>query len=240
MVRKYALTTIMAALALGLMVVLPVLAQTPATAGAASTITVTGSGDANGAPDVANLTLGVEVIDSDIKVAFAGANDQIAVVIQALVSAGVDEKDIRTSGLNIYQEQQPMGPDAAAMQSRYHVSNQVLVTVRDITKVADVINAAVAAGANNLYGLDFSINDHAALETTAREEAFKDAQARAGELAKLAGVELGEVQAIIEISGGGFYPPMAREGAMGGGGAAIQPGQLSVNVQLQVTFAINR
>src|SRR5262245_58938767 len=108
MVRKYALTTIMAALALGLMVVLPVLAQDPAPAGGPSTITVTGIGDANGAPDVANLTLGVEMVDADIKLAFAGANDQIGTVIQALIEAGVAENDIRTSGLNIYQEQQPM------------------------------------------------------------------------------------------------------------------------------------
>jgi uncharacterized protein YggE len=245
MVRKSLFGSLIVALAAALMLGVPAMAQedptnpnpAPVVPG---TITVTGMGEASGAPDVANLTLGVQIVDADIKAAFAGANAQIEQVIDAIVAVGVAESDIRTSGLNIYQEQQPMGPESGATTaSRYYVSNQVLVTVRDITKVADVINAAVEAGANNLYGLDFSIDDHAALETTAREDAFADAQERATALATLAGVTLGEVQSITEMNNGGFFPPTA-DRAMGGGGAAIQPGQLQVNVQLQVTFGINR
>lgn len=239
MARKSIFTLMAIVLVLALALVIPVFAQQSATT-VTGTITVTGTGDASGSPNIANLTLGVEVVDADIKTAFNGANDRIAVVVDALVNAGVDAADIRTMGLNIYQERQPMGPEPTDVQSRYYVSNQVFVTVRDITKVADVINAAVEAGANSLYGLEFAISNSAALQSQARENAFLDAQARAAELAKLAGVEPGAVVKITELPGGGFYPPMAREQAMGGGGAVIQPGQMSVNVQLEVTFEIKR
>ncbi|MCU0512950.1 MAG: SIMPL domain-containing protein [Anaerolineae bacterium] len=235
MLRKYVTILIISIAALSL-VAAPALAQSPAPAG--RTITVTGNGSAAGVPDTANVTLGVEVADASIQTAFAQTNERIASVIAAVVAAGVPAENIQTAGLSIYQEMlpSPMG-DGSTGDTRYRVSNQVQVTVRDVNLVAGVINAAVEAGANSLYGLDFVIRDSAAQEQQAREQAFQDARARATALAALAGVSLGDVVSITEVSGGYFGP---NNQALGGSGAVIQPGLRQVALSLQVTFAIGQ
>lgn len=246
--KRYPIVAAVFMLVMALLAV-PTLAQTPGTTFPADTITVTGVGTASGAPDIANLVFGVETFDTDISVAFARTNQTIESVINAIVEAGVDRADIRTVGLNIYQDRSGMIPSGVSVPPMengqtptfYSVGNQVRVTVRDIANVADVINAAVSAGANGLYGLDFGIANRTELESDAREAAFADAQARAAELAALMGVEVGEVVAIYEPNGG-YMPFDIAERAMGGGGngAVIEPGQLSVTIQLQITFSVDR
>lgn len=231
-----------AVLALLALAVLPAAAQD--TSHDDNTITVVGSGSASGAPDIANVEIGVESRNADVGAAFTATNEKIDNVIQALVEAGVAREDIRTVGLNIYQDFYPRGmmmePTGDEMPVEYVVSNQIRITVRDIDLVADAINAAVNAGANNIYGLNFGISDREALEAEARAAAIENARMRAGQLAELVGMELGAVTRINENMGG-FGPfdvlNLAVQRDMGfGGGVPIEPGQLSVSVQLQVTF----
>jgi len=210
------------------------------------TITVNGSGSAAGAPDIATVEIGVETRNDDVSAAFSENSVTIDAVIAALVEAGVAREDIRTSGLSVYQERYPMGMGAPEgpqdFSSTYVVNNLVRVVVRDTGAIGEVLSAAVDAGANNVYGLNFGIEDQTALESEARVEALANAQARASELAQIAGVELGDVLVISEnASGSGPFDlrNMAQTG-LGGGGAPIEPGQLSVVVDLQVTYRINR
>lgn len=236
---------------LAALLAIPLLAQDGGSTAAypTNTITVTGTGEAYGAPDIANLVVGVEIINSDLPTAFTEANSRIDTIIQAVLEAGVAREDIRTMGLNVYIDRSygPAMPMDSATEGgtpqNYVVSNQLSIRVRDIASVADVINAAVAAGANNLYGLDFNIADRSALESEARVDAMADARARAEHLAEIAGVSLGEV-VVINEGGGGFvpYPSAARDMAvgLGGGGAAVEPGQLSVQMAVTVTYAIVR
>ena len=230
------------------LVAVPTMAQEDGPA----TINVTGTGMASGTPDIANLEIGVETEDPDVATAFDKANATIDAIIAAMVEAGVAEEDIRTAGLNVYQDRFPSGPPmmmpetsgVAEVEPVYRVNNQVRVTVRDIDIVGDVIGAAVEAGANNIYGLNFGIDDRSALESEARAAAIADAQARASELAELIGAELGDVMVVTEgMSGFGpfdaFNMSVPRLEAIGGG-ASIEPGQLTVSVQVQVTYAINR
>ena len=209
-----------------------------------NTITVVGTVSASGAPDIANVEIGVESRNVDVGAAFNATNEKIDAVIQALVEVGVAREDIRTTGLNIYQDNYPR---AMAMESgseappiEYVVSNQLRITVRDIDLVADAVNAAVNAGANNIYGLNFGIDDREGLEADARANAMENARARAGQLAELVGVELGQVIRVNENMGG-FSPFDVSNLAVGrdmpiGGGMPIEAGELSVTVQLQVTF----
>jgi len=241
--KKFAITfiTIVSLLALA---VVPSLAQESVQP---NTITVTGTGSASGAPDIANLEIGVETIDADLATAYSSTNTRIDEVIQALVDAGVAREDIRTVGLNVYQDRYG-GPQPAMNESGeptpvYVVSNNVRVTIRDIANVPTVLNAAIEAGANNIYGLNFAIEDSAALASEARAEALEDARSKAAELAGLAETELGNIVSIVEVQGGfDPYNQFATNavGLGGGGEAAIEPGQLSVNVQLRVTFSINQ
>jgi uncharacterized protein len=112
------------------------------------------------------------------------------------------------------------------------------VKVRDITKVADVINAAVDAGANNLFGLEFGVDNYKSKETEARKLALEDARAKAAELAEAAGVELGDIVSISEFSNAVPYNANVRMDM--GGSAVIQPGQQEITATLDVTFQINR
>jgi uncharacterized protein YggE len=122
------------------------------------------------------------------------------------------------------------------------VNNQVNVTVRDVAKLGDVLDKTVAAGANNIYGVNFSVDDTSKLEADARAKAIADAKARAENLAKLTGVTLGDVLSVSEVIGGAspIFEGARASVAMGlgGGGAPIQPGELEVNMNVQVTYAI--
>ncbi len=217
------------------------------------TITVTGNGSASGAPDLARMEVGVETINADISAAFSQTNDTLQAVIDAVVEQGVAREDIRTTGLSVFARESfgapMMEPATSGMaqespQREYSVHNRVRIVVRDLDNLEAVITAAIGAGANTVFGPDFGFDSRDALETTAREDAMADARARAEELAGLAGVELGDI-IIVNETNGGFNPFetqnfAASDGGFGGGGAVIEPGQLSVSVQLQVTFRISR
>lgn len=213
-----------------------------------NTITVIGMGSASGAPDIANLEIGVEAIDPDLATAYSDVNSRIDSVIDTLVAANIAREDIRTVGLNVFQDRfggpNPQNFDQnGEPQPVFVVSNTIRVTIRDINNVPTVLETAINAGANNIFGLNFGIADTVTLASDARAEAMDDARQRAGELASLADVALGEIISISEVTGG--FDPFNQFGRGGGGfgaveAASIEPGQLAVNVQLQVTFAINQ
>jgi uncharacterized protein len=237
--------SLLLALVLGLMslLALPTFAQDNA-APIPGTIRVSGTGSVNTAPDTATVIVGVTIIDSDLKTAYTNANDQVASIIDAVKEAGVAVEDIRTFGLNIYQDSSyppsmPVDGQSETPELRYNVSNQVSVKVRDISKIADVINAAVDAGANNLFGLEFSVDDIKAQQTEARKLALEDARAKAAELAAAAGVELGDIVSISEFSSAVPFNGNVRMD-MGGANTVIQPGQQEIQATLDVTFEIKR
>jgi uncharacterized protein len=204
-----------------------------------NTISVVGTGTATGAPDMATISIGVERVNSEIASAYSEVNDNVASVIQALQDAGVAQEDIRTQNLNIFSELTPSPEDPNTNQINYRVSNQVFVTVRDIKQVDTIIDAAVNAGANTLYGFNQTLSDPTALEQTARANALDQAQNRAQQIADHLGVQLGDV---ILVSEGGFASPLGLEtmDMRATGGAVIEPGQLTVSVTVQVVYAINR
>jgi uncharacterized protein YggE len=206
-------------------------------------ITVVGQGQASGAPDVAHINIGVETTGASAQEAVNANKQQMSALLEKLKAMGVADKDVQTSNYSIYTERpQPAMPvEGGAAGSEgviYHVSNQVNVTVRDVSKLGDILDQAVSAGANNIYGVYFEVSDPSQLEAAAREKAIADAKARAESLAQLSGVSLGEVLTISEVIGG---PGPLIESAvvgMGGGGTPIQPGETQVNVSVQVTYAI--
>ncbi|MCI0580240.1 MAG: SIMPL domain-containing protein [Chloroflexi bacterium] len=234
-----------AVLALLLMVAMLVVACAPNTSAQAvepaAGITVVGHGEATGTPDQANVQVGVETFAETVDAATTQNQATIDAIMAALEAQGIAREDIQTSNYSLWAEQfyGERGPEGIV---GYHVSNQVNVTIRDIGKVGDVLAAVIGAGANNIFGVNFSVADPAALEAEAREKAMADARARAEELARLSNVELGEVRVISEV----IQTPPPIFGAGGGGfdmeqGAAapsVTPGQLNFQVQIQVTFGI--
>ena len=201
-------------------------------------ITVVGIGEVSLVPDVANINLGTEASAETVSEAKAEVDRQIEAVLTALRELGIADKDIQTSSYNIYLEREPvpvMREGEANTQTRYHVSNTLQVTIRDIDIVGEVLDAVVEAGANQVYGVHFTVDDEE-WQSKARAEAVANARVRAAELAELSGVELGDVLTVSEVIGASPVPMVAYERAASGGGMA--PGELQLSTQVQITFAI--
>jgi uncharacterized protein YggE len=183
-------------------------------------ITVNGVGTAYGAPDTAVLDLGVNLFNADVSAGMADVDQRMQAIRQALVEAGVEESDIRTTGLSVWREQQ-YDPQGNPTTERYNIWHNYNVTVRDPEQVGAVIDAAVGAGANNIGGVTFTI---------------ADARERAEHLAELTGVALGEPTAITEGFQG--YMPMVRNAAYDMGSGGIATGELAITVNVTVTFGV--
>jgi uncharacterized protein len=231
-------------------------------------ISVSGHGEAQGQPDLARVTIGVEARALIANEATEQVNQQMSRVIAAIQQHGVAEADIRTQNFSINFEQQPepyppyprpetgpapaeppapskeRAPEAAASSELlprgfYRVSNTVQVTVRDLAKLGTILGATTEAGANNIWGVQFEIEDPSKLEAEARQEAVAQAKARAEQLAQLAGVKLGRVISLGESGGA-----MPSEGGYGYSMEAaradvpVQRGQLTVSQDVQIVFAI--
>lgn len=206
-------------------------------------ITVVGRGEAFGQPDEAYVNVGVDTFAEEVTTATAENEATIQAIMATLKEQGIVAEDIQTSNYSLWAEQiyGERGPEGIA---GYRVSNQVQVIIRDVERVADVLTAVTEAGANNIYGVSFSVADPAALEADAREQAIINARERAESLAQLAQLSLGDVVSISEVIGQVPYPRM--EGLGGGAympagesaAVSISPGQLSYHVEVQVTFAI--
>lgn len=205
-------------------------------------ITVSGQGDAAGQPDQATISAGVQTYAATAIASSKENQEIVARVMQALRNADIEDKDIQTADYSIWPQQRndPRNTGDTTITG-YRVSNTVRVTVRDIDRLGEILAAVTNAGANTIHGVNFSVEDSAALEALARAAAMGDARNRAESLAELAGVELGKVLAISMSSGGGYPMPMvgARMAmAEFDSGPSISAGQLSVSVQVQVSYEI--
>ena len=205
------------------------------------TLNVNGLGQVYLTPDIAYIYIGVHTENAIASEAVDANKSQTTAVINALKKAGVDEKDIRTTNFSIYPSQQ-YAPDGTASGSVIMVDNTVYVTVRDLNSLGDLLDSAIAAGANNINSIQFDVADKTAAVKDARTKAMDDAKLQAQELADTAGVSLGEIQTINFYDNSPY--PMA-EGKGGGGGAAaanvsvpIQPGQLTIAVTVSLTYSI--
>ncbi|MEX1019068.1 MAG: SIMPL domain-containing protein [Litorilinea sp.] len=203
-------------------------------------ITVVGEGTITLEPDIARANIGVEAVDESVQVASQEAESVMADLLEALAAAEIAERDIQTASFSIYSERGTMN-DPEAM--RYRVNNQVQVTIRDLDRVGEILDLAMDAGANQIYGVQFTLEDPAAHEGEARQAAVAQARAKAEELAALSNQTLGPVLHISEIIGDGNIPMLGVEMSMaddgrGGGGTSILPGEYEVTVHIQVAYAL--
>jgi len=204
-------------------------------------ITVVGMGKAYGTPDVANVTIGVETSDESVQKAVDDNAAKMTDIIAALKDLGIADKDIQTSNFSVWAEREPQRLEVEGAEGpvTYRVNNQVSVKVRDLGLLGDVLDQVVAAGANNIYGIGFSVDDPSDLQAEARANAVEDARARAESLAELNGVQVGDVLSISEvITGAGPVYERAAAAVPYGAGAPIEPGELEVQMSVQITYAM--
>jgi uncharacterized protein YggE len=211
-------------------------------AGADSTqtgITVSGEGRVMAPPDVVVVNLGVETISATLEAALAKANEKMQAVLNALKTQGVDTKDIQTSFSVYPRYSEAKGTETPSIVG-YQVTNQVTVKIRKIDNAGKVIDVALAAGANSVNGLSWTVEDNTKYASQARAAAVKDAMTKANELATAAGVKVGKIILLSEVSSP-ITPvfnaaPMKMEGV--GGGVPVEAGQLEVTVSVTMQFEI--
>ena len=249
--KKNRIVMIAAALAL----LLPVLALAGCTVAApapATNITVgsqqegiwvTGQGEVQAVPDVAVLNLGVQAQAPTVAVAQEQAKSAMDAVMAALKSNGVADKDIQTTGYNVWQQTRWDNNTQEEVVTGYQVSNTVQVKVRKVADAGAVLDAAVAAGGDliRVQGIYFEVDDPTTYTTEARSKAVADAKKRAEQLASLAGVKLGNPTYITES----YYNPvvyraydMAKAESAAGAPTPITPGETTITASVQIVYAI--
>jgi len=203
-------------------------------------ITVPGEGTVQVAPDVVTVNLGVQTRNADVQQAVAENNRIAGAIMQAARSVGVADADIQTAYFTVYPQSDYNQFGVQSDQVTYLVDNNMTVRLRDVSRLSELLQSAVDAGATNIYGVTFAIADTSAAEDKARAEAMTDALARAAQIAVDAGLTLGEP---ITISTGVILPqPVyygpAAFGMGGGGGPPVSPGTNSVTVNVTVSYAV--
>lgn len=234
------LTLVALALAVGTLATLwfrprPTAAQAATTTTPVRQITVVGEGKTNAAPDTATVQIGVQTEAPTAREALTANNTQMAALIAKLKELGVADRDLQTSNLSIWPRYDNRGRQIEA----YQVTNTVSVKIRNIADAGNLLDQVVDAGANNISGITFLIDDPSALQKSARDAAIADARQRAEAMAQAAGVTLGQVLQISEtISTPPVYPMMRAEMADAAGSVPIQTGEQTITAQVQMTFEI--
>jgi uncharacterized protein YggE len=211
-------------------------------------IWVSGNGKVTATPDVALLSVGIEVQMETVAEAQAVATDAMNMVVTALEDNGVKEEDIQTQQYSINKVsnwEKPVydGGDVEVIIG-YRVTNMVIAKVRDIDTVGAVIDAAAAAGGDytRINSISFAVDDPQPYYEEARAQAVEYAKAKAEQLAELSGVTLGKATYISESS---YYSPnyvrsdMAMEGAVPAAETSISPGELEISASVQIAYAID-
>ncbi len=206
------------------------------------TITVSGTGKTILTPDIAYINIGVHTENKSAKEAVSANNTDSQKVIDALKAAGIAAKDIQTTNFSIYPQQQYDTSGKPTGEIIYMVDNTVYVTIRDLTKIGDILDAAVQSGANSIGGIEFDVADKTGALSAARQAAVKDAQSKAQELAGAAGVSLGAIQTISESSSGGpppiLYSKVPSPAVAEAAAVPVSPGQLTISVDVSIVYEI--
>ena len=210
----------------------------------ATTLNLAADGEIKAAPDMATISLGVMTQAKTAAEAMQGNAQRMTQVVAALKKGGIAAKDIQTSGLNlspqyVYEQNQP------PRLTGYQASNQVTVTVHDLTRLGAAVDATVSAGANEIHGISFGLNDPTAAENAAREDAVKALQAKADLYAKATGYRIGRLVSLSESGGYAPQPPMPMPMMMAASkrqamDTPVSPGELNVRINISGLYEMVR
>ena len=208
----------------------------------ATTLNLAAYGEVRVKPDMATITLGVMTEGKTAAEAMTANAQRMNAVMASLKKAGIAERDIQTSNLNLspqyrYQENQP--PALVG----YQASNQVTIQVQDLKRLGAAVDATVNAGANQVHGISFGLKDPTAAENAAREAAVKALSAKADLYARATSHR---IQRLVSLSEGGGYAPqppmpmMAMRAEMKDAGSPVSGGELRVRIDVTGLYELAR
>lgn len=255
--KRLTIALALALLALPLIAQTPQTSQTPRPKGGEQAmddpipmLTVSGSGEARVAPDLATVRLGVIAQAATARAAQEQVSRAAGAVLDAIRKLGIKDEDIQTSGLSLsplYSQGRP-GTEEERQAPRitgYQANNSVTIRIEDLTKVGPVIDAGLGAGANTLDGVEFGLRNDEAARAQALADAAGKARAKAQTLAKALGLTLGN---ILEVAEGGVsvlpqpYPRYGRAVAELSVAAdtPVSAGQVGVQASVTIRYRISQ
>lgn len=213
----------------------------------AGTITISGHGEVRAAPDMALINSGVTTQGATAREALDANTKALADLIAALKEAGIEARDIQTSGFSVnpnyvYSDaRDDMGYSLPPKINGYQVSNTVTVAVRDLEELGTILDQSVDVGANTINGVSFSVADPTELYNEARKIAFADAREKAELYAEAASAALGELESINESQSFNTPQPMPMYARAEAADAAVpvEAGEMSFSVDVNVAWELN-
>jgi uncharacterized protein YggE len=201
-------------------------------------ISVTGEATISVLPDLAEIEGGVTSVAKTAREASEANNKAMAAVVAALKAAGIPDADIRTSRLSL-QPQSTQDRNGGPMQiTGYQASNNVTVRVRDMSRVAAMVDTLVSSGANSIGGINFMVASPSSLLDDARARAVADARRKAEIYAKAAGVQLGAPVSISEQGASAPIPLRRMSVSVAAVPPPVLPGQETLSITVSVSYEI--
>jgi uncharacterized protein len=195
-------------------------------------VTVTGQATISVAPDTAIIRIGVTSHGKSAREASDANGKRMTVVLAAIKDSGIAERDIQTSRLSLQPQYDPNKGGTASLLG-FQVTNQLTIRIHDIAQLPAILDRAIAAGANEMSGIEFIVSEHSKLLDQARDDAIADARRKAELYAKAAGAKLGRVVAITEE--GAPTPPHPVQ-AMRAGAVPVAPGEQTLRATVTVSY----
>jgi uncharacterized protein YggE len=196
-------------------------------------VTVTGQATIAVAPDTALIRLGVSSQGKTANQASNANAKQMTAVMAAIKNSGIAERDVRTSRLSLQPQYENKGGTTHLLGFR--VTNQVTVTIHDIDQLPAILDRAIAAGANEMSGIEFVVSEQSKLLDQARDDAIADAHRKAALYAKAAGAKLGRVVSITEEGAPSPPHPVA---AVRAGAVPVAPGEQRLRATVTVSYEL--
>ena len=231
----------LSAIALAMILCLTCAAALAETANSANTVTATGSATVTLAPDMATFSVGVSTQDATVANAQDVNSATIQAVLDGLKSAGVAPEDLQTANYSIYPVYDYQTGKLGDQQTLtgYTVSNTVTVTVRQLDQLSALLDAAVTAGANESYGINFSSTQSPAAYDQALQAAVQDAIRKAGLMAQSLGRNIGAVLTIREVTDNYSLIGSAKTSAYDlSSNVPVETGTLSVSATVEVVLEL--
>jgi uncharacterized protein YggE len=197
-------------------------------------ISVTGSGRVALPPDTAVVEVGVETRAAQLADATAEVDRRMRAVLARIKTPGADVRTTLYAIDPIAEPRQPPG-DTGIRIVGYRASNVVQVRTKDVEGIGKIVDAAVAAGANVVRNVHFTLEAPERAEAEARTLALQDAAGKARQVAAAAGVKLGRLLAVTESSP---IRPVSARMTMAVAPGPVEPGQLDLTVVVQARYAI--
>jgi len=209
-------------------------------------LVVRAEGKATARPDLANISFGVKTeTEKEASVAIQKGSHQMNQIINSLKKWGIEDRDIKTVSYNlitIYEYPQDSGKEVL---SGYQLNQNIRVKVRDITKVGEVIREANTAGANQIGGISFTIDDKEALKKIALDNGIKNGKIKAKEISKATGIRLGKMVNLYEYENSASpYNSSCDYAGMGGMYKSesvtpeIEGGEIEINLMVDLTYEV--